>query len=104
MSRDLAIFIGCTEVPQKGKVKKKKKSKWTYCLPPQHDHTGCTGRLPRLQRGDQEAYRSLGRKVTSLVPNKHPHITVRSRKNASYRTHQSCEPYLVKYLLSAMYL
>jgi hypothetical protein len=68
MSRDLAIFIGCTEVAQKEKWK----SKWTYSLPAQHDHTGYTGRLSHLQRGDQEACRSLGRKATSLVvPNKH---------------------------------
>ena len=44
MGRDLAIFIGCTEVAQKGSVEKQ----WTYSLPAQHDHTGYTGRLPHL--------------------------------------------------------
>jgi hypothetical protein len=72
MSRDLAIFIGCTEVAQKGKWK----SQWTYSLPAQHDHTGYTGRLPHLQRGDQEACRSLGRKATNLVDI----LKLRSRK------------------------
>jgi len=71
MSRDFAIFIGCIEVAQKRKVE----SKRTYSLLALHDHIGYTGRLPHLQRGDQEACRSLGRKVTSLVaPDKHSQV------------------------------